>query len=159
MAINLQTLLEQTLTGLGYELVELQLGHGGLLRVFIDKVDVGVTIDDCVAVSGHLTRLFVVENVEYERLEVSSPGLDRPLVKPADFVRFAGEQVRVKLRYPLPDRRRNFVGKLVGLEEDHVVVTQEVEAGADTLRVPMAQVDRVRLEPQIKVPSRPRKKK
>ena len=95
----LQTLLAQTLSGMGYEKVEFELGSRGLLRVFIDKPE-GVSVDDCVLVSNHLTRLFLVEDVDYERLEVSSPGLDRVLNKPLDFIRFAGEQIKVKLRYP-----------------------------------------------------------
>lgn len=154
MANNLQSLLEKTLSGMGYELVELEFGSRGLLRLFIDKPE-GITIDDCVDVSNHLTRLFMVENIDYERLEVSSPGLDRPLRKPEDFVRFAGEMVKVKLRVPLEDRRRHFVGKLEGLVDGNVVVDVEGEV----LRFPRQTVDKVRLEPQIGKPAPARKKK
>jgi len=153
MALNLQSVLEETVPGLGYELVDVEFGSRGLLRVFIDRPE-GITIDDCVAVSNHLTRLFMVENIEYERLEVSSPGLDRPLKNQADFDRFAGETVKVKLRVPLEDRRRHFVGKLAGLIDGNVTI----EAEGETLRFPRQTVDKVRLEPQIGKPDTRKKK-
>jgi len=134
-------------------IVDVEFASRGLLRLFIDRPE-GITIDDCVAVSNHLTRLFMVENIDYERLEVSSPGLDRPLKKPADFERFAGETVKVKLRVPLADRRRHFVGKLEGLIEGDVVVDVEGEV----LRFPRQTVDKVRLEPQIGKPAAHKKK-
>jgi len=74
--MDLPTRLEPVLAGLGYELVLLERAGRGQLRLFIDKPG-GITIDDCVAVSNHLTHLFTVENIDYDRLEVSSPGLDR----------------------------------------------------------------------------------
>lgn len=119
-------LIEQAVSGLGYELVDFETSpRGRLLRVFIDKA-AGVTVDDCAAVSNHLTRLFAVENVDYDRLEVSSPGLDRPLKKPADWQRFAGQQVQFKLRVPVGNQR-NFVGDIVGLREECAVVRVEGE--------------------------------
>ena len=104
--MELNSLLESTLQGLGYELVDLELSnHGKLLRVFIDKPD-GINVDDCVLVSNHISRLLAVEmDFDYDRLEVSSPGLDRPVKKEADFVRFCGEKAQVKLRVPLHGRR------------------------------------------------------
>jgi ribosome maturation factor RimP len=108
---ELETLLESTLAGLGYQLIDLEVsGSGGLVRVFIDQ-DRGVTVEDCAAVSNHLTRLLAVEGVDYERLEVSSPGLDRPLKRTEDFARYRGERVRVKMRVPVQGRR-NFMGVL-----------------------------------------------
>jgi ribosome maturation factor RimP len=99
--MDLQGLLDNTLAGLGYELVDLERSaKGALLRVFIDKPG-GITVDDCALVSNHLSRLFAVENVSYDRLEVSSPGLDRPLRTARDFARFAGQKARLKLRVPL----------------------------------------------------------
>ena len=97
-------LVETTVNGLGYELVDFERSGRGLLRVFIDKPE-GIRVEDCEAVSNQLTRLFAVENVAYDRLEVSSPGLDRPLKKEADFVRFAGQKVQLKLRMPLAGRK------------------------------------------------------
>ena len=110
-------MLEPTLKGLGYELVDLEVSrNGGLIRVFIDRAG-GVNVEDCAAVSNHLTRLFAVEDVDYGRLEVSSPGLDRPLAPAKDFRRFAGERAQVKMRVPV-DGRKNFVGILRGASDD-----------------------------------------
>lgn len=95
---------------MGYELVELELAARGLLRVFIDA-PAGIRMEDCEKVSHQLSHVLTVEDVDYERLEVSSPGLDRPLKKAADFVRFAGEEVTVRLKRPL-EGRRNFEGVL-----------------------------------------------
>lgn len=120
--MQLDALIEKAVAGLGYECVDFETSpRGRLLRVFIDKADApadaaGVTIDDCVAVSNHLSRLFAVENVDYDRLEVSSPGMDRPLKKLADFARFAGQEVQVKLRVPVGNQR-NFTGVIVGVRE------------------------------------------
>jgi ribosome maturation factor RimP len=139
--MNLQALLESTLSGMGYELVQLVQGRGRLMQVFIDKPG-GVGIDDCVAVSNQLTRLFTVENIEFERLEVSSPGLDRPLTKPADFVRFAGEAVVVKLRVPM-DNRRKLAGRLLGLEDSRI----RLELDGKEVAVELANVDSARLKP------------
>ena len=117
--MQLNDLIEKAVAGLGYECVDFETSpRGRLLRVFIDKADTdkGVTIDDCVAVSNHLSRLFAVENVDYDRLEVSSPGMDRPLKKLADFARFAGHEVQIKLRVPVGNQR-NFTGVIVGVRE------------------------------------------
>lgn len=95
---------------MGYELVDLEFGQRGLLRVFIDA-PAGIRMEDCERVSHQLSHVLVVEDVDYQRLEVSSPGLDRPLKKAADFVRFAGAEVAVRLRRPL-EGRRNFEGVL-----------------------------------------------
>jgi ribosome maturation factor RimP len=99
-------LLEPTLLGLGYELVDFEWFGRGKLRVMIDKAD-GINVDDCAMVSNHLTRYFAVEGVEYDRLEVSSPGLDRPLRKASDFVRYRGEKAELKLKVPLDGRKNS----------------------------------------------------
>jgi ribosome maturation factor RimP len=131
---DLAGLIEQAVTGLGYELVDFETSpRARLLRVFIDRpapaeggaaVVSGVTVDDCAAVSHHLTRLFTVENVDYDRLEVSSPGLDRPLKKPADYVRFAGSAVQLKLRIP-DGVQRNFSGTIAGSDGERVRITMD----------------------------------
>ena len=143
LIMDLSARLEPVLAGLGYELVTLERAGRGLLRLFIDKPG-GITIDDCVAVSNHLTHLFTVENIDYDRLEVSSPGLDRPLVKPQDYVRFAGEPVTLKLRVPLNNRRR-LTGQLVGLENDAVKLIVD---GTEVL-VDLRNVDAARLKPMV----------
>lgn len=141
--MDLQALIEPTLAGMGYEMVALERVGRGLLRLYIDKPD-GILIEDCVRVSNQLTRLFMVEDVDYDRLEVSSPGLDRPLVKEADFVRFVGEQAKLKLRLPM-DGRKKFVGKLLGVEEGAV----QLETETGQVSIPFAEIDSARLVPNI----------
>jgi ribosome maturation factor RimP len=113
---QLTQLIERTVEGLGYEFVDFERAGGGLLRVTLDAPEAqgGVGLDDCEKVSRQLTRVFEVEGVDYDRLEVSSPGLDRRLSKPRDFARFAGQQVQVQLAEPVEGRRR-FKGRLVGV--------------------------------------------
>lgn len=134
-------LVETTVNGLGYELVDCERCGRGLLRVFIDKPE-GVTVDDCQVVSNQLTRLFVVENVDYDRLEVSSPGLDRPLKKEADFVRFAGEKAQLKLRMALAGRR-NFVG-VIGKVSDGIL---QLEVDGNQVAIELSNLDKARLVP------------
>ncbi len=104
---ELVTLVEHTVTGLGYELVDLERAGGGLLRVTLDTVQPGgIGLADCERVSRQLTHLFAVEHVDYDRLEVSSPGLDRPLRGARDFDRFVGAEVTLRLHAPHGGRRR-----------------------------------------------------
>ena len=116
--MNLEQLIEQTIAGLGYELVDLERAANGLIRVFMDdaKHERDITVEDCEAASRQLTYVFEVENVNYERLEVSSPGIDRPLKKLSDFVRFAGSEASVKLKLPM-NGRKNFTGVLHAVNE------------------------------------------
>jgi ribosome maturation factor RimP len=106
-----QTAVERTVTGLGYDLVDCERSARGLLRVFIDRVPgqaypTGpgefVTVDDC----EQVTYVLEVENCAYERLEVSSPGLDRPLKREADYHRFAGAEIDLMLKLPLAGRKK-----------------------------------------------------
>ena len=144
MAMNLGELLEKTLPPLGYELVDWEMSpKGRYVRVFIDKPK-GVDVEDCARVSRHLTRLFAVANVDFDRLEVSSPGLDRPLRKSADFVRFAGEEAEFRLTNPVENARR-MKGVLHGLADGAVLV--ETTQGMRT--IPLADIDRARLVPKI----------
>lgn len=142
--MDLADLLERTLAGLGYELVDLERsGRGRLMRVFIDK-PAGINVDDCAAVSHHLARVLAVENVDYDRLEVSSPGLDRPLRKERDFARFSGQKARVKLRVAV-EGQRNFMGIL--REAGAGRVGLEVEG--KLLSLDLANLERARLVPTI----------
>ncbi len=134
-------LVETTVAGLGYELVDLERSGRGLMRVFIDKPE-GIMVEDCEKVSNQLTRLFIVENVDYDRLEVSSPGLDRPLKKEGDFVRFVGQQVQLKLRMPL-NGRKNFVGN-IGVMVDGVL---SLEMDEGVVGIELSNVDKARLVP------------
>jgi ribosome maturation factor RimP len=145
--MQLAEIIEQAVSGLGYELVDFETSpRGRLLRVFIDRLpEQGViTVDDCSTVSNHLTRLFAVENVDYDRLEISSPGLDRALKKSADWVRFAGHDVQFKLRVPVGNQR-NFVGRIVGLNGERVAIEVEGEAQ----EFPIEGIEKARLVPKF----------
>jgi ribosome maturation factor RimP len=107
IATELAALVQRTVAGLGYELVDLERAGHGLLRVTLDTPQPGgIGLDDCERVSRQLTHLFAVENVDYDRLEVSSPGLDRPLRGVRDFERFIGAEVALQLHAPHEGRRR-----------------------------------------------------
>jgi len=116
--------VEKTVTAMGYELVDLEKTGGGLLRVYIDRMPgrtylTGegeyVLVEDCEAVTRQLQYVLEVENVDYARLEVSSPGLDRPLKTSAHYARFVGEQVLVTLKLPFQGRK-NYQGQLLAAE-------------------------------------------
>jgi ribosome maturation factor RimP len=145
---TLGQLLEATIPPMGYDLVDWELQpRARLVRVFIDKrghPDEGVTVEDCARVSNHLTHLFTVENVDYDRLEVSSPGLDRPLKKLDDFARFAGEEAQLHL-HELTDGARRLKGVLRGVDGDNVLL--ETDKGART--IPIGAIDKARLVPKI----------
>lgn len=158
-------MIESTAVGLGYELVDVELAnHGRQLRVFIDRAEdgagdrpgpdqmaatdapgrPGVTLIDCERVTRQLQRVLEVEGIEYGRLEVSSPGLDRVLRKPADFRRFAGARAEVRLRVPR-DGRRRFVG-VVRAASDEVV---ELEVEGALVSFAFSDMDKARLVPNL----------
>ena len=145
--MNLHELLDKTVTGLGYELVDIeQSPRGRILRVFIDKPEKegGVDVEDCALVSNQLSRVLAVENIDYERLEISSPGLDRVLKKLADFERFTGSEINLRLRLPLAGRR-NFNGVLRGVQDGKVCLTMDTV----DVELELANVDKARLVPKF----------
>jgi ribosome maturation factor RimP len=143
--LRLEKVVEPAVAGMGYELVDVQASNGGrLLRLFIDKPG-GVTLDDCAAASRHLTRVLAVEGIDYERLEVSSPGLDRPLRKEADFVRFAGHKAEIRMRSADPGGRRRFVGVLRGAAAGQV----SLELEDRVMALALDDVDRAKLVPEL----------
>ena len=145
---ELTTLLEPSIEQMGYELADLEMkvgGKDGLVRVFIDGPD-GVDIEDCEKVSRQVSAVLDVEDPlpgNYV-LEVSSPGLDRRLTKPSHFQRYMGEDVRVKLRFPL-DGRRNFRGALRAADDDKI----EVEVDGESHCLPIATIESARLVPTM----------
>ena len=141
--MDIQAVLEKTLPGLGYELVDFELTAQGDLRVFIDKPE-GITVEDCATVSNHLSRLFMVEDVDYKRLEISSPGLDRPLKKAADFIRFSGSLVKLKTRLPI-EGQKNFIGRIENFENDVLTIAFDGKTAA----IGLANIDRARLKPEF----------
>lgn len=144
----LRTRLASGAEALGFELVDAELSGGRqhrTLRVYIDSPH-GVTVDDCAAVSRQLSAILDVEDPFPGRytLEVSSPGLDRPLVTPADFRRFQGSVIKVRLT-SARDGRRNFTGRLVETIGESVVI----EADHERFQLPLAEIERARLVPAI----------
>jgi ribosome maturation factor RimP len=157
---DLQGLIDKTVAQLGFELVDLEVSNRGkLLRVFIDKLnpkDVkdSVNIDDCVLVSNQLGNVLTVEHeIDYDRLEISSAGMDRVLKKEKDFARFVGERAQVKLRVGIKDEstnatettlpRKTFLGILKGLEAGNVLV----ECDGVTYKLAFNNIDKARLSP------------
>lgn len=167
-----QGLIERTVSGLGYELVDVEMAGRGLLRVFIDlpyaayqeprpadAPPLSVRVEDCEKVSHQLSHVLAVENIDYARLEVSSPGMDRPLTRPIDWERFAGETVALRLRVPMGNRR-NFQGVLRHAEGQPeggparwALELDDPRAAGETVRVltfTLDEVERARLVPRIK---------
>ena len=155
----LSALIEKTVTGLGYELVDFEQAARGLLRVYIDvpaEEERAVTVEDCEKVTHQLLHVLTVENANYERLEVSSPGLDRPLKKLADYARFAGHEAVVKLRMPMPGaaNRKSFQGVLHEPEGETLRLEFEGNEGPAMLEFSLAEVDKARLVPKVDFRSR-----
>ena len=124
MAANLETVVQTTVDALGFDLVDLERAPRGLLRIFIDRrqAESGqITVEDCAIVSNQLSRVFLVESLEYERLEVSSPGLDRPLKTAADFRRYVGHLAKVRL-FEMIDARKRFEGVVAEVGEGVVTL-------------------------------------
>ena len=157
--MRLHDLIEKTVAALEYDLVDLEQAAKGVLRVYIDfpeDTDGSITVEDCEKVSHQLTHLLTVENVSYERLEVSSPGLDRPLKKLADFARFAGQEAVVKLRMPMASasNRKSFQGVLHAPEGEMLKLEFEGKEGLAMLEFTLADVDKARLVPKVDFRSR-----
>jgi len=159
--LRLFELIEITLAGMGYELVDLEQAGHGLLRVYIDFAEqeadpANIAVEDCEKVSHQLSHVLLVENVAYERLEVSSPGLDRPLKKLEHYVRFAGQEAVVKLRMPMPGaaNRKSFQGVLHAPDGDKLKLEFEGKDGPAMLEFSLADVDKARLVPKVDFRSR-----
>lgn len=159
---DLHGLMNKTVTQLGFELVDLEISNRGkLLRVFIDKlnpIDIkdSVNIDDCVLVSNQLGNVLTVDHeIDYDRLEISSAGMDRVLKKEKDFVRFAGERAQIKLRIGVKDEsanaaesalpRKTFLGILKGVEDGNVLMDFE----GNVYKLALSNIDKARLSPEF----------
>jgi len=151
--MNWQAAVERTVTGLGYDLVDTERSARGLLRVFIDRVandPAGefVTVDDCEKVTRQLQHVLEVEGCAYERLEVSSPGLDRPLKKPADYARFAGETIELTLKLPFQGRKK-YLGVLGAGDNGGWRVVFNDGNGEQALDFSLEEVREARLVPVV----------
>ena len=141
----LAAIVDQAIEGMGFEPVLTQVSNRGkLVRVFIDRPG-GVTLDDCAEVSRHLGHVLTVEGFDYDRLEVSSPGLDRPLRGARDYVRFAGQKAEVRMRTPDEGGRKRFVG-LLG-EVGSVSLTLVVDGRPVALE--FGDIERAKLVPEF----------
>ncbi len=149
----------------GFELLEMVYAGGrgnAILRLVLDHPEASVTLDDCSRVSGAVSRLLDGLDLIPGRyhLEVSSPGLDRPLLRERDFLRFQGSNIKVSLEAPLAEdpedprgRQKNFIGRLRAYDAAAGALLLETEAGL--LRIPRDRVRRARLLPEIEMPSKP----
>jgi len=158
MSLSWQQAVERAVQALGYELVDAERAAGGLLRVFIDRVagrsyETGpgdaVTVDDCERVTRHLQYALEVDGVDYARLEVSSPGLDRPLRKPTDWQRFVGSEVDLTLRAPFQGRK-HWRGQLQPREAGwRLVLPRAAGNPSEALDFDLHEVREARLVPQL----------
>lgn len=154
---DIQALLEPILADFGLECVDLEYkreGQGNVLRIFIDKPG-GVSLDDCISVSREFGAVLEVEDLikSSYRLEVSSPGLDRPLKKAEDFERFSGQMVKIKTAIMLdPDQRghtrKTFKGTLLGCSDGGVRILQSDKPGGEIV-LPLAEISKAHLEPEF----------
>jgi len=126
MATDVITIVKATVAGLGFELVDFERAGGGMMRVYIDHPN-GISVENCADVSNQLTRVLMVENIDYSRLEVSSPGLDRPLKTLEDFSRFAGVSVKVRLNAAI-DGRKRFDGVIESIADEAITFRLQDEA-------------------------------
>jgi ribosome maturation factor RimP len=143
-------LVEPAIEAEGYSLVDVELkgkGQGRILRLFIDKADGDITLDDCQQVSELLSPMLDVEGAIDGRyfLEVSSPGINRRIKKKADFEKFAGSKIKISMRSPL-DGRRQFTGTLEGVENDDVLVRDNRSGHEGMSRIPLAAIDKANLQ-------------
>jgi len=146
---DIWSLIEPVVEGMGYEVVDIDFrphSTDGLLRIFIDKSG-GIQLEDCEAVSKQVSSVLDVEDPipGQFNLEVSSPGLDRPLRKQQDFVRFAGEKIKIKLSVPTLEGQRNFTGKLMGMQNEEVILL----ADGETHYFPLDSIDKAHIVPQF----------
>ena len=145
---HLWELFEPVVVDMGYELIEIEYQPNpkyGVLRLYIDK-ESGIEVDDCSAVSRQISAILDVEDIVPGKfnLEVSSPGMDRPLRRLEDFQRFIGEEVKVKTGMPF-DGQRNFKGRLNGVEDDLIII----ECENKEVRLPVTAIDKARLVPDF----------
>ena len=145
MAIDLEALIEKNVSKMGYELVDFEIiNRGELLRIFIDKPS-SITIEDCVSVTNQLKHILTVEeDIIFDRLEVSSPGINRVIKKLQDFERFKGEKIKIKTRSPI-EERKNFTGTLKGIKKDLVLI----EFNNVLVEISLDNIEKARLDPEF----------
>jgi ribosome maturation factor RimP len=142
--MDLEKIISESIQNIGYELVEFEHNHNsGLIRIFIDNGNL-ISVDDCVKVSNHLNRVLSVElDYDFSRLEVSSPGVDRKLIKLSDYKRFEGEKIKIKLYSSINDQKK-FDGKLIDSDENNIKILLSDEK---ILEVPFDEIQMARFKP------------
>ena len=148
-ANDLWSLIEPIVEGLGYEVVDIEFRSNpkdGLLRIYIDQ-EKGIVLEDCTAVSRQISAMLDVEDPipGHFNLEVSSPGLDRPLRKEEDFERFVGRAVKIKMSMPSIEGQRNFTGKLLGLKDNEIML----EIDGETHYLALGGIEKAHLVPKF----------
>jgi ribosome maturation factor RimP len=152
--MNWQASVEKTVTGLGYELVDCERSAAGLLRVYIDKLPEAaaageiISVDDCERVTRQLQYVLEVEAASYERLEVSSPGVDRPLKKASDYARFAGSDIQITLKQAFQGRKK-YKGELSAEGEGWRIVFTDDQGVGQALDFTLEEVKEARLVPAL----------
>ncbi len=146
---DLSALFEPVIESMGYELVGIEFiggGGHGTLRVYIDR-DEGVSVDDCALISHQISAILDVEEPIQQAydLEISSPGIDRPLFKIEDYERFAGHTAKIKLAVAL-EGRKNFRGELLGVADPGLV---KIEVDGELFDLPYADIARANLVGEI----------
>lgn len=146
--MKIHDILETTISGLGFEFVDVEITPAKIIRVFADK-EGGIGVDDCAIISNQLSKVFLVEEIDYNRLEISSPGLERPLKKIEDFVRFKDKLCKLKT-FELIDNQKVFQGRILGVENN--LVSLELTADKKIVSIDFADISRARLiyEPKSK---------
>lgn len=148
-AERIAAIIADPLAGLGYDLVRVHLsgGRAPVVQIMVERADrVGMTVDDCAAVSRTLSAILDVEDPvpSSYTLEVSSPGIDRPLTRLTDFQRFAGHVARIDLQRPI-DGRKRFKGTLLGVDGEAVRVALDDTLPGATVSLPYAEIARAKL--------------
>jgi ribosome maturation factor RimP len=149
LASDLAQLVEPVLDGLGFRLVRIEISgrDGKTVQIMAERPDGSMTIDDCEVVSKAISPLLDVQDIVSDayRLEVSSPGIDRPLVRPSDFVDWAGSEAKIELNAPIEGRRR-FKGRLEGFEDGEVLLETDLgEEGRKVIGLAVALIASARL--------------
>lgn len=146
LIMDIEKIISDSIDNIGYELVECDYNHNnGFIRIFIDNGSI-ISVEDCVKVSNHLNRVLSVElDFDFSRLEVSSPGVDRKLIKPKDFKRFEGEKIKIKLHTAI-DSTKKFEGKLIDSNEGFIKIQL---TDNKLLELPFDEIQLARLNPDL----------
>ncbi len=150
---NINQIINDNAIALNYEVVAIE-NRSGVITIYIDSIDnsVNISIEDCVKLSNHLTRIFEVENIDYQRLQVSTPGIDRPLNKYADYIKFVGHEAIVTFKQNFENKKR-FKGVILPPQDENTLALEvEVKNGFATINFTVDEVDKAKLslDPYLK---------